>query len=138
MTRPGYSTGAGPEVRIGDAEREQAVSSLGEHYLAGRLTKDEYDERASAAWAARTAAGLAPLFRDLPQVPQQPSVKAVTSTRERPRRRRRVRMFPLVVLFVLVMALTPLSLPWWGWLILGWLWFSGMFAGACAWGRRHS
>ena len=45
----------GPELRIGDAEREAAVTALGEHYAAGRLTKEEYDERAERAWAARTA-----------------------------------------------------------------------------------
>ena len=43
-TRPGQ-----PELRIGDDEREAAVTALGEHYAAGRLTKDEYDERAERA-----------------------------------------------------------------------------------------
>ncbi|MGA8995213.1 MAG: DUF1707 domain-containing protein [Nocardioidaceae bacterium] len=56
----------GPEVRIGDAEREGAVSALSEHYAAGRLTKEEFDERSDRAWASRTAAGLWPLFEDLP------------------------------------------------------------------------
>ena len=61
------STGA-TEPRIGDAEREAAVTSLGEHYAAGRLTKEEFDERSDQAWAARTAAGLWPLFADLPRL----------------------------------------------------------------------
>jgi hypothetical protein len=60
------STGA-PEPRIGDAEREAAVTALSEHYAAGRLTKEEFDERSDQAWAARTAAGLWPLFADLPR-----------------------------------------------------------------------
>jgi hypothetical protein len=60
------STGA-PEPRIGDAEREAAVTALGEHYAAGRLTKEEFDERSDQAWTARTAAGLWPLFADLPR-----------------------------------------------------------------------
>ena len=38
----------GPELRIGDDDREAAVTALGEHYAAGRLTKEEYDERADA------------------------------------------------------------------------------------------
>ena len=42
---PSESSRPGPELRIGDAEREAAVTALGEHYAAGRLTKDEYDER---------------------------------------------------------------------------------------------
>ena len=53
-------------MRIGDAEREAAVTALGEHYAAGRLTLEEYDERTSRAYAARTLADLWPLFRDLP------------------------------------------------------------------------
>ena len=57
----------GPELRIGDAEREAAVAALGEHYAAGRLTKDEYDERSGRAWSARTSSALWPLFADLPR-----------------------------------------------------------------------
>lgn len=54
------------ELRVGDREREAAITALGEHYAAGRLGKDEYDERAAAALAARTRGGLTPLFADLP------------------------------------------------------------------------
>lgn len=57
----------GPELRIGDDERETAVAALGEHYAAGRLSKDEYDERAAQAWDARTRSALWPLFADLPR-----------------------------------------------------------------------
>ncbi|MGH3445835.1 MAG: DUF1707 SHOCT-like domain-containing protein [Nocardioidaceae bacterium] len=55
-----------PEMRISDAERDAAVSALGEHYAAGRLTKQEYDERAEQAWTAKNASQLRPLFADLP------------------------------------------------------------------------
>ena len=62
------------ELRIGDRERDAAVTALGEHYVAGRLTKDEYDERSAVAWRARTNSDLAPLFVDLPalQLPERP------------------------------------------------------------------
>jgi hypothetical protein len=60
-----------PELRIGDQEREAAVAALGEHYAAGRVTKDEYDERAERAWAAKTNSDLMPLFLDLPPLPSQ-------------------------------------------------------------------
>src|SRR4051794_41885231 len=56
-----------PEIRIGDAEREAAVTALGEHYAAGRLTKEEFDERAGIAWTAKTNSTLWPLFADLPR-----------------------------------------------------------------------
>ncbi|WP_142104006.1 DUF1707 domain-containing protein [Pseudonocardia cypriaca] len=61
-----------PSVRIGNVEREAAVRELGEHYAAGRLDAAEYEERTSAAYAARTAEDLAPLFVDLPR--DQPTV----------------------------------------------------------------
>jgi hypothetical protein len=60
-------------MRIGDADREAAVAALGEHYAAGRLTKDEFDERSDRAYAARTGSALWPLFADLP-----PSGRPVT------------------------------------------------------------
>jgi hypothetical protein len=60
------------QLRIADADREAAVASLGEHYAVGRLTKEEYDERCEAAWAARTGADLRPIFADLPGPHRQP------------------------------------------------------------------
>src|ERR671917_799968 len=61
-----------PSLRIGNAEREAAVRELGEHYAAGRLDAAEYEERTTAAYAARTADDLQPLFADLPR--EQPTV----------------------------------------------------------------
>lgn len=58
---------SGPAFRVGDAERDAAVSALGEHFAAGRLSKDEFDERSGRAWAARYADDIDELFTDLPQ-----------------------------------------------------------------------
>jgi hypothetical protein len=66
-----------PEPRIGDADREAAVTALGEHYAAGRLSKAEFDERADQAWAARTASALWPLFADLPHPSSAPPARPV-------------------------------------------------------------
>lgn len=55
-----------PELRIGDAEREQASAALAEHFAQGRLDDEEYAERLDAAWSARTRSDLAQLFWDLP------------------------------------------------------------------------
>lgn len=67
--RPGrdmaQATPANP-VRIGDAERDKAVSDLADHFAAGRLSRDEFDERADRAMQARFDRDLAPLFADLP------------------------------------------------------------------------
>lgn len=53
-------------LRIGDAERDQAILHLQDHFAAGRLTGSEFDERLSLAIRARTAHDLAVLFTDLP------------------------------------------------------------------------
>jgi hypothetical protein len=53
-------------LRIGTAEREEAMRVLGEHFAEGRLTTDEYESRVSDALGAETRAHLRPLFEDLP------------------------------------------------------------------------
>lgn len=55
-----------PELRIGDAERDEAVSLLQEHRVAGRLDQFEFDERLTRALSSRTRGELDALFRDLP------------------------------------------------------------------------
>lgn len=54
-----------PELRLSDADRDRAVAELGEHYAAGRIDKDEFDERSDAVWTARTTGDLEPVFADL-------------------------------------------------------------------------
>ena len=58
----------GASIRVSDAEREQAVVLLREHLLAGRLTLDEFSERAGAALRARVGGELARVQEDLPEV----------------------------------------------------------------------
>jgi hypothetical protein len=54
------------QLRITDAEREQAAAELGEHYAQGRITTEEHAERLDRIWASRTRGELAPIFSDLP------------------------------------------------------------------------
>jgi hypothetical protein len=65
------------DMRVSDAERDLAVAELSEHFQAGRLTQDEFDERSGRALQARTGADLNGLFTDLPHrgiaVPPAPS-----------------------------------------------------------------
>ncbi len=68
-------------LRIGNAEREQAVAALAEHYSAGRLETDEYTERVGRAYAARYHADLDALFADLP--PLAPPAPAQLPARPR-------------------------------------------------------
>jgi hypothetical protein len=118
-----------PELRIGDMERDAAVAALGEHFAAGRLNKDEYDERSGAAWVARTAADLIPLFVDLPAPhPQAPTASrpAASSTTgsNAPFAQRAwwtaIGTIPVLLLLV-VLALTT-RLPWFFIAIFAWFW----------------
>ena len=56
---------------VSDQDREYTVGLLRSHWLTGRLTADEFEERVGEAWAARYAADLWQALRSLP-VPQPP------------------------------------------------------------------
>ena len=111
-----------PEVRIGDDEREAAVRALGDHFAAGRLTKEEFDERSDQAWAARTRSALLPLFADLPR-PAGVSRPAADVRPSRPSRRTTRGpgpwLMPVLVVLVAVAVLT--HLPVFLLLLVGWL-----------------
>ena len=55
-----------PHLRAADADRAAVAGVLGQHMSAGRLTLDEYDERLTRAYAARTFGELDELIADLP------------------------------------------------------------------------
>lgn len=53
-------------IRVSDADRDQAIAELSEHFQAGRLTQEEFEERSGQALQGRTGDDLAALFTDLP------------------------------------------------------------------------
>lgn len=55
-----------PHLRAADADRAAVASVLGHHMSAGRLTLDEFDERLTRAYAAKTFGELDELTADLP------------------------------------------------------------------------
>jgi Domain of unknown function (DUF1707) len=133
-----------PELRIGDRERDAAMSALGEHYAAGRITKEEYDERAAVVWAARTNAQLWPVFADLPgphqargmsrSVAAVPWEPAPTGREERSGGSR----FPLLPVILVLVVLAVVLRAWPLLIIVGVLWWTGVFSMAGrACGRRR-
>jgi hypothetical protein len=68
MPVAGYPAQAGmsPAMRAASADRERAVDVLKAGFTEGRLTQDEYNERISRAYAARTYGELAAITADLP------------------------------------------------------------------------
>jgi hypothetical protein len=122
------------QVRIGDAERDEAVSALGDHFAAGRLTREELDERIDRAIQARYGSDLEPLFADLPK-PDKPV--ATPGPNQWPGR---TRLTPLLVLLPLLMVAAVVTTVAVGgpWILWGLLWFFviSRFLGR-RWGYRH-
>jgi hypothetical protein len=68
----GTSRTVDDRIRTSDADREQATARLRDHYAEGRLTREELDERVTAALNARTFGDLRRVMADLPApAPQQ-------------------------------------------------------------------
>jgi hypothetical protein len=117
----------GPDLRIGDAEREAAAASLREHYAQGRLTLEEFNERLDAVYKATTQSQLSLITRDLPHA-AAPSAPLPVATipgggRERARgeygpRGARVRLglFPAIIAalatWLLIFELHLRAFPW--------------------------
>jgi hypothetical protein len=57
------------DVRAADADRERVLAELQRHTSAGRLSMDEFSERAAALYGSRTMGELAALTADLPYDP---------------------------------------------------------------------
>ena len=70
-----------PHLRAADTDRAAVAAVLGEHMSAGRLTLDEYDERLTRAYAARTFGELDQLTADLPE--HRPAQRRARAARRR-------------------------------------------------------
>jgi hypothetical protein len=87
-------------LRASDADRDRVIARLRDHFAEGRLTRDELDERITAALSAKTLGDLHVLMADLPE-------PAPVSTLPRAAAgpvfvRRGPRLLPLAMLFLLV------------------------------------
>ena len=69
-----------PHLRAADADRAAVATLLGEHMAAGRLSLEEFDERLTRAYAARTFGELDELTADLPPTAAQWPQPAVPGT----------------------------------------------------------
>ncbi|MPZ00529.1 MAG: DUF1707 domain-containing protein [Actinophytocola sp.] len=86
-----------PRIRASDADRHRVVAELERQVGTGRLTLDEFSERAGLAYEASTVGDLAGLTSDLP--PELPDAKSVGS------RSRRIPSAVVVVAAVLAFLL---------------------------------
>jgi hypothetical protein len=99
----------GPDLRIGDAEREATATELREHYAQGRLTLEEFNQRLEAALKAITQRELNRITSDLPHATAPSTPLPVASAAGYNRsgsgqdgpwgsgRRARLGLFPLII-----------------------------------------
>jgi hypothetical protein len=114
-------------IRIGDAERDRAIASLGDHFAAGRLTAEEFDQRTDQALQARFNSDLDPLFVDLPRT-VEPAVEPNSNRRPDLHLAWSAMLWlaPLIVIGAVVAAVV-LSAPWLVWMFLWVFLITGLF-----------
>jgi Domain of unknown function (DUF1707) len=96
--------GPAVEMKASDADRDAVLSELSEHFQAGRLTAEEFDERAGQALAARTWGELRQLLRDLPSALSGPKSAVTASAAGSPERSFRPPLVPVAVLTAIGIA----------------------------------
>jgi len=72
------------DYRVSDTERQRAAALLEEHFKAGRLDANEYEDRRGKALDAITRGELTALFTDLPQQPGHPEFGIATTAADAP------------------------------------------------------
>jgi hypothetical protein len=120
-------------LRIGDAERDRAIAALGDHFAAGRLNAEEFEQRVDQAIKARFNEDLEPLFADLPRA-VEPNMESKSDHRSDAR----VAWSPIVwfaplIVICAVLAAVILSAPWLVWMFLWAFLITGFFRHR----RRH-
>jgi len=125
-------------IRASDADRDRVTARLQEHFAAGRITRDELDERVASVLHAKTFGELRPALADLPEpVPAPPAAPARRPGPSWPARRHRPRLMPVFLLLLLTAVLVSSG----GWLALALLkvvlvfWLVLMLAGVLVAGR---
>ena len=104
-------------IRASDQERESVVDVLRDAFMDGRLTLDEFEERMSAAYAAKTWTDLRQLTGDLPVEPllgadlnlrpqagQPQAVTPAAGPHRRKNERPLGRLLPVVFIWILIAA----------------------------------
>ena len=109
-------------IRTSDADRERVTARLRDHFAEGRLTREELDERVTAALNARTFGELRRVLADLPE--PAPVLQARPAGPGLAVRRRGPGILPLAALMLLAVIL----LPGGGWVFFAFLQMFLVFA----------
>ena len=107
-------------LRASDRDRDVVLGVLAEGYADGRLTKEEYDERAASTTSAKTLGELPALVRDLvPATPTRPRDDLALATPEE-LHDRAVQAWEAQRRRALTSALVPTLICWFIWLLVAW------------------
>jgi DNA-binding PadR family transcriptional regulator len=110
VNHQGASRAAADLIRISDRDRERATARLCDHFAEGRLTREELDERITAALSARTAGDLRHVTADLPEpAPALERARTLpTAAGPRPVQRRRATLplMPVALTLFAVLLIT--------------------------------
>jgi Domain of unknown function (DUF1707) len=102
-------------IRTSDADRERVTARLRDHFAEGRLTREELDERVTAALNARTFGELRRVLVDLPE--PAPVLAPRAGGPPLAVRRRGPGILPLVALMLLAVIVLPGA---------GWVFFAAL------------
>lgn len=92
-------------MRASDPDRESAAELLREAYVAGRLSREELDERAAAVYSATTWGELRDLTADLPPPTSRTGLPSdIVASRRGPRSTERRLVGQMIWTFVLPLA----------------------------------
>jgi len=92
-------------IRASDQDRESVAELLREAYVAGRLSREELDERAAAVYSATTWGELRDLTADLPPPPPRTGLPSdIVASRRGPRNTERRLIGQMIWTFVLPLA----------------------------------
>ena len=93
-------------IRVSDQDRQSAIELFSEAYAVGRLSREELDERVTAAYSAKTHGDLRDLTADLPRPAAPTGLRSATvaSRRTPPRASQRLVSVMIWMLFALVLA----------------------------------
>jgi Domain of unknown function (DUF1707) len=115
-----------PELRAGDADRQRVADRLRRAHDEGRLDLEEFDERVTAAYAARTFGDLEALTTDLPPE-RAPRAPAPPARRPAPAPDRAAMaawlgasVANIVIWGVVAVAAGEFVYPWWIWVVGPW------------------
>lgn len=127
------------DIRVGDAERHNALDLLSTHFANGLIDINEYEDRTGKAAVARTRGEIASLFEDLPDNPiaEVAPFKESEAQAELDRLQRRGGLVHRIdaVIWSVTMILFFLGLFVFDW---SYFWFVFPIAGIASWGVREA